>query len=84
MQRAIDRLAAGRMTIAVAHRLSTLRSAGRILVLEDGRVAGLGTHNELLAASPVYRRLWEAQATATPTSGVDRSPPTDSVRVAGR
>ena len=84
VQRAIDRLAAGRMTIAVAHRLSTLRSAGRILVLEDGRVAGLGTHNELLAASPVYRRLWEAQATATPTSGVDRSPPTDSVRVAGR
>ncbi|HUQ83291.1 MAG TPA: ABC transporter ATP-binding protein [Gemmatimonadaceae bacterium] len=90
VQRAIDRLAAGRMTIAVAHRLSTLRAAHRVLVLEDGRVAGLGTHAELLASSAVYRRLWEAQATAAPTSGVashghDRgSPdgPNDGVRLA--
>jgi subfamily B ATP-binding cassette protein MsbA len=83
VQRAIDRLAAGRMTIAVAHRLSTLRAADRILVLEDGRVAGLGTHNELLATSPVYRRLWEAQSTATPTSGAqaDRSA---TAQIAGR
>ena len=70
VQRAIDRLAAGRRTIAVAHRLSTLRAAHRVLVLEDGRVAGLGTHGELLAGCAVYRRLWEAQATAAPTSGV--------------
>ena len=68
VQRAIDRLAAGRMTIAVAHRLSTLRPADRVLVLEDGRVAGLGPHSELLASTAVYRRLWEAQATATPTT----------------
>ena len=69
VQRAIDRLAAGRMTIAVAHRLSTLRSAHRVLVLDDGRVAGLGTHAELLAGCTVYRRLWEAQTTVAPTSG---------------
>jgi subfamily B ATP-binding cassette protein MsbA len=62
VQRAIDRLAAGRMTIAVAHRLSTLRNATRILVIDGGRVAGLGTHAELLAGCNVYRRLWEAQA----------------------
>jgi len=62
VQRAIDRLAAGRMTIAVAHRLSTLRGATRILVLEGGRIAGLGTHAELLAGCAAYRRLWEAQA----------------------
>jgi subfamily B ATP-binding cassette protein MsbA len=81
VQRAIDRLAAGRMTIAVAHRLSTLRAANRILVLEDGRMAGIGTHNELLATSPVYRRLWEAQATVAPTSGPHGG---DAVRIAGR
>jgi ABC-type multidrug transport system fused ATPase/permease subunit len=69
VQRAIDRLAAGRMTIAVAHRLSTLRSAHRVLVLDDGRVAGLGTHAELLANCTVYRSLWEAQTTVAPTSG---------------
>ena len=86
VQRAIDRLAAGRMTIAVAHRLSTLRAADRVLVLEDGRVAGLGTHNELLGSSAVYRRLWEAQATATPTSGsgMDHGPAGDAIRIAGR
>jgi len=64
VQRAIDRLAAGRMTIAVAHRLSTLRNATRILVIESGRVAGLGTHAELLAGCAAYRRLWEAQSSA--------------------
>jgi ABC-type multidrug transport system fused ATPase/permease subunit len=86
VQRAIDRLAAGRMTIAVAHRLSTLRAADRVLVLEDGRMAGLGTHNELLASSAVYRRLWEAQTTATPTSGpgADHGATGDALRIAGR
>ena len=61
VQRAIDRLAAGRMTIAIAHRLSTLRAATRILVLDEGRVAGLGPHADLVASCAVYRRLWEAQ-----------------------
>jgi ABC-type multidrug transport system fused ATPase/permease subunit len=87
VQRAIDRLASGRMTIAVAHRLSTLRAAHRILVLDDGRVAGLGTHAELLAGCTVYRRLWEAQAAVAPTSyGHERPAPDaigDAIRVAG-
>jgi subfamily B ATP-binding cassette protein MsbA len=61
VQRAIDRLAAGRMTIAIAHRLSTLRTATRILVLDEGHVAGLGPHADLVASCAVYRRLWEAQ-----------------------
>lgn len=60
VQRAVDRLASGRLAISVAHRLSTLRNASRILVLEQGHVVGLGTHNELLANCPT-RRLWEAQ-----------------------
>lgn len=73
VQRAIDRLAAGRMTIAVAHRLSTFRGATRILVLESGRVAGLGTHAELLRDCVAYRRLWEAQAAGAPQTAPDPS-----------
>jgi subfamily B ATP-binding cassette protein MsbA len=87
VQRAIDRLAAGRLTIAVAHRLSTLRAATRILVLDEGRVAGLGSHAELLASCAVYRRLWDAQ-TAGPTSASGprdgAETPDESRRVAGR
>jgi ABC-type multidrug transport system fused ATPase/permease subunit len=61
VQRAIDRLVAGRTVISVAHRLSTLRNANRILMLDRGRVEGLATHDELLRRVPGYRRLWEAQ-----------------------
>ncbi|HUF31217.1 MAG TPA: ABC transporter ATP-binding protein [Gemmatimonadaceae bacterium] len=61
VQRAIDRLVAGRLVITVAHRLSTLRNADRILVLSEGRAVGLGTHAELLTRCEAYRKLWEAQ-----------------------
>ncbi|HEU4833913.1 MAG TPA: ABC transporter ATP-binding protein [Pyrinomonadaceae bacterium] len=61
VQRAVDQLAVGRLAVSVAHRLSTLRNATRILVLEQGQAVGLGTHQELLADCPTYRRLWEAQ-----------------------
>jgi ABC-type multidrug transport system fused ATPase/permease subunit len=57
VQAALDRLSAGRMTIAVAHRPSALRQATRILVLDRGRVVGLGTHADLLRDCPEYRRL---------------------------
>ncbi len=61
VQRAVDRLVSGRLAISIAHRLSTLRNASRILVLEQGQVVGLGTHQQLLATCPTYVRLWEAQ-----------------------
>jgi ABC-type multidrug transport system fused ATPase/permease subunit len=61
VQLAVDRLVSGRLAISVAHRLSTLRNATRILVLEQGQAMGLGTHQELLATCPTYVRLWEAQ-----------------------
>jgi len=64
VQRALDRLVAGRLAISVAHRLSTLRNATRILVIENGLAVAIGTHAELLARSPTYQRLWEAQAHA--------------------
>jgi ATP-binding cassette, subfamily B, bacterial MsbA len=64
VQKALDRLVTGRLVFSIAHRLSTLRNASRILVLEDGRAAGLGTHHELLATCATYQRLWNAQTHA--------------------
>jgi len=54
---ALRRLRTGRTTIVIAHRLSTVRDADRILVLDGGQIAAQGTHNELLAASQLYRRM---------------------------
>ena len=51
----------GRTTFIIAHRLSTLRNVDRILVLDQGPVVGLSTHEELLASNPVYQRLWRHQ-----------------------
>lgn len=62
IQRALDRLAAGRTTLVIAHRLSTVRDADRILLLDHGRVAAAGTHSELLERSAGYQRLVAAQA----------------------
>ncbi len=62
IQEALDRLTAGRTVIAIAHRLSTLRRADRILVMKNGRVAEQGTHRELLSnAEGLYRRLYDMQ-----------------------
>jgi ABC-type multidrug transport system fused ATPase/permease subunit len=54
---ALARLHEGRTTFVIAHRLSTVRSADRILVLDGGRIAAQGRHEELLQASPLYQRL---------------------------
>jgi ABC-type multidrug transport system fused ATPase/permease subunit len=61
VQRAIGRLMEGRTTLVVAHRLSTLRNATRILVLDRGRALNIGTHEELMRESTLYRRMWKTQ-----------------------
>lgn len=61
VQKALDRLMAGRLVLSVSHRLSTLRNASRILVMENGRMVGLGKHGDLLHTCPTYRRLSDAQ-----------------------
>jgi ATP-binding cassette, subfamily B, bacterial len=62
IQEALERLIAGRTVFAIAHRLSTLRRASRLFVIEKGRLAEAGTHRELLAKpNGIYRKLYELQ-----------------------
>lgn len=61
VQTALNNLMQGRTTIVIAHRLSTVRRADRILVMDAGRIVESGTHEQLLAHAGVYRRLYELQ-----------------------
>jgi len=62
IQAAIERLIEGRTTFAIAHRLSTLKKADKLLILEKGKIAEQGSHNELLENDGLYRRLVSMQS----------------------
>ncbi len=61
IQAALERLAQGRTVIAIAHRLSTILKSDQIVVMEDGKIAEIGTHAQLLEESGLYRKLYEIQ-----------------------
>lgn len=72
VQEALNNLMVGRTTIVIAHRLSTVRRADRIIVLNGGRIVEMGPHQELLRLNGVYRRLYELQFAEEETDNVRR------------
>jgi ATP-binding cassette subfamily B protein len=70
IQAALETLIQGRTTIAIAHRLSTLRRANRLVVVERGQIAEIGSHDDLLRAERTYARLHRAQVEVTQGCGV--------------
>jgi len=61
VQAALDEASRGRTTITIAHRLSTVRDADQILVMDDGRIVERGRHTELVAAGGLYAELYRTQ-----------------------
>ena len=61
IQKALDNLVQGRTTIAIAHRLSTLRKADRLVVMDRGRVVEVGPHDDLIPRQGAYGALYEAR-----------------------
>lgn len=61
VQKALENLMRGRTSIVIAHRLSTVRKANKIIVMQRGKIAETGTHNELLQTGGIYKRLYELQ-----------------------
>lgn len=71
IQRALGVLTQGRTTLMIAHRLSTLRDADRIIVIENGKMPEYGTHRELLDKRGVYYKLYKLQAQALKSIGIE-------------
>lgn len=61
IQQALKAVMKGRTTFVIAQRLSTIKNANRIMILENGQIAEMGTHNELIALNGIYKRIYETQ-----------------------
>lgn len=72
IQQELDRLSKGRTSLVIAHRLSTVVDAHRIIVLDHGRIVEQGTHAELLALGGMYAHLWQLQLRSQGTDAEDR------------
>jgi ATP-binding cassette, subfamily B, bacterial MsbA len=81
VQEAMERLMIGRTTLVIAHRLSTVVRADRIVVMQEGRIVESGTHHELLALDGAYRRLYDLQFREEDARGDD--PPRGAAELAG-
>ena len=73
VQEAINNLMKGRTVIVIAHRLSTIQHADKIAVIENGRIAEIGSHDELLLKSPLYKKLYEKQFNDDVKAAIDSS-----------
>lgn len=71
IQTALAKLVKGRTSIIIAHRLSTLRNCDKILVVDDGRIAENGTHDELMKLDGKYAKLVKIQGSSSPTDSID-------------
>ena len=74
IQSALDNVVQGRTTVAIAHRLTTLRKADLLVVLKNGKVAEVGSPAELLAKDGEYAKLWRAQSSSTPDTSEPNAP----------
>ncbi|MDD2883671.1 MAG: ABC transporter ATP-binding protein [Dechloromonas sp.] len=75
IQKALDNLVKGRTTIAIAHRLSTLRKADRLVVMDRGRIVEVGNHDQLMATEGHYYKLYMAQARNVDTEPAEPAGP---------
>jgi len=78
IQEALDNLIQGRTTIAIAHRLSTLRKADRLVVLDRGEIVEIGNHDDLLARGGAYHDLYQAQSRLSGVEDATTSIPTEA------
>ena len=71
IQTALERLVKGRTTIMIAHRLSTLRDADKLIVIENGKMPEFGTHLELINKKGIYYNLYRMQVEALKNIGIE-------------